>query len=240
VKNTYFCPVPFRITDKSEPLYLDSAREIRERTEYGIGVLTDGIMRSGLSMTVIGTSTPSSGAEHLIAHYWDLIALKEGRKKEFHGVQVGAATLMMLRLYEFIRNYPVKKKVSVTRLQRAYPSRESVTESIQKKFGRYADGVCEEYFQKYLDWNEKQQEIEMILDQWEEIWSALDPYIRPTGPVEKALQESGACSHYTHLGKRKDEVCADVRDAILIRGRYTLLDLADDLGILGEAAERVL
>ncbi|KPJ84789.1 MAG: hypothetical protein AMS17_15540 [Spirochaetes bacterium DG_61] len=240
VKNSYFCPVPFRITDRSEPLYLESAREMAKRTEHGIGVLTDGIMRSGLSMTVIGTSTPSSGAEHLIAHYWDLIALKEGRKKEFHGVQVGVATIMMLRLYEFIRNYPVKKKVSLSMLKRVYPSRESVKESIKKKFGRYADGVCEEYFQKYMDWNEKLKEIEMILDQWEEIWNELDPYIRPTEPVVKALQECGACSHYTHLGRRKEEVCTDVRDAILIRGRYTLLDLAEDLGILGKAAETVL
>jgi len=58
--------------------------------------------------------------------------------------------------------------------------------------------------------------------------------------VINALKTSGAAYDYTHLGKTKDEVCRDIRDAILIRGRYTVLDLAEDLGILEETCERVL
>jgi glycerol-1-phosphate dehydrogenase [NAD(P)+] len=240
VKGTYFCPTPFRMTDRSEPLYLEAADEIRERTENGIYALTDGIMRSGLSMTIIGTSTPSSGAEHVISHYWDLVALMEGREKLFHGVQVGVATVIMLKLFDFIRNYPVRERVSLERLKREHRSKADLEEHIAGKFGEYAAGVREEYFQKYMDWKEKQIELERILDGWDGLWNELDPYIRPTGPVERALQRSGAASSYADLGKSRGEVCADIRESILIRGRYTVLDLAEDLGILGEAAERVL
>ena len=108
VKDTYFCPLPFRITDKSEPLYLEAAEEIREQSEQGIRILSDGVLRSGLSMTVIGTSTPSSGAEHVLSHYWDLLALMEGRDKLLHGVQVGVMTLITLRLNSYVRDYPEK------------------------------------------------------------------------------------------------------------------------------------
>jgi len=240
VKDTYFCPVPFKLTDKSESLYLDSAEEISARTEYGISVLTDGIMRSGLSMTIIGTSTPSSGAEHLISHYWDLIALIEGKEKYFHGVQVGVTTVIMLKLFDYIRNFPVKEKVSIKKLKSSYPPKESVNEYIERKFGKYAEGVKQEFFQKYMSWEVKQKEIEYIIEKWQDIWKELDPYIRPSEPVINALKTSGAAYDYTHLGKTKDEVCRDIRDAIFIRGRYTVLDLAEDLGILEETCERVL
>jgi glycerol-1-phosphate dehydrogenase [NAD(P)+] len=240
VKKTYFCPLPFRITDKSEPLYLDAAEEIGNRTEHGIRILTDGIMRSGLSMTVIGTSTPSSGAEHFLSHYWDLLALIEHKVKHFHGVQVGVATILVLKLYEFVRNYPVRRDVALDALKERYPSEVEARAAVDRKFGIYAKGVNEEYFKKYLSWKEKRQELEGILDRWDSIWNELAPYIRPVKPVEEALQKSGAAATYAHLGKTKEEVADSLLNAPLIRSRYSILDLANDLGIMERAIEKVL
>jgi glycerol-1-phosphate dehydrogenase [NAD(P)+] len=240
VKKTYFCPLPFRITDKSEPLYLGAAEEIGNRTERGIRILTDGVMRSGLSMTVIGTSTPSSGAEHFLSHYWDLIALIKHKVKHFHGVQVGVATILVLKLYEFVRNYPVHKAVNLENLKEKYPSEVEVRAAIDRKFGRYAKGVNEEYFKKHLSWKEKRQELERILDRWDSIWNELAQFIRPVGPVEEALQKSGAAVTYAHLGKSREEVADSLLNAPLIRSRYSILDLANDLGIMETAIEKVL
>jgi len=240
VKNTYFCPVPFRMTDKTEPLYLEAAEEIGLRTEHGIEVLTDGIMRSGLSMTVIGTSTPSSGAEHVLAHYWDLIALIDKKEKLFHGVQVGVATLIILKLYEYMGNYPVRKKLNMRKLENEYPSREQAGWVIEQKFGRYAQGVKEEFFKKYTEWKQKKKEIEKIIDNWDSLWDTLAPFIRPAGPVEHALKVSGSAAKYTDLGKKREEVIDALLHAPLIRGRYTILDTAGDLGLMKEAAEKIV
>jgi len=239
VKNTYFCPLSFLITDKTEHLYLEAAEEIGNRTEYGIKVLTDGVMRSGLSMTLIGTSTPSSGAEHLLSHYWDLISLMDGTPGNFHGTQVGVATLITLRLYDFVRNYPVKK-LSRSRLEKNYMSKEEVLDYIDKRFGCYSKGIKDEFLKKYMDFNEKIKEIDRILQTWEIFWEELDPYLRPWEPVEKALEKSGAPFHYRDIGKKKDEVVDTLLHAFLIRGRYTILDLACDLGVMGEAVESIL
>jgi glycerol-1-phosphate dehydrogenase [NAD(P)+] len=242
VKKTYFCPLPFHITDKSEPHYLEAAEEIGRRSEEAISVLTDGIMRSGLSMTVIGTSTPSSGAEHTLSHYWDLMALKEGREKNFHGTQVGVTTIIMLRLFDFIRNYPLRRRLglNMTQLKRDYPSRSGLKKTIKKKFGAYAEGVEQEFFAKYMDWEEKKMELEYIVENWDPIWNELEEFIRPTGPAEQALKRCGAPAYYTDLGKTKEDVLDDIMHTSYIRGRYTILDLAMDLGILREAAESVL
>ncbi|UCB44919.1 MAG: iron-containing alcohol dehydrogenase [Spirochaetota bacterium] len=239
VRKTYFCSLPFHITDISEPLYLDAAEEIGRKTERGISVLTDGIMRSGLSMTIIGTSTPSSGAEHLLSHYLDLMALIKGMKKQFHGVQVGVATLLILNLYEYIRNYSVKN-VRIDKLKSLHQDEPEIKRFMKKKFGRYADGVIESYIQKYLPWHEKKKEIEYIIDCWDEIWNELSPYMRPKKPVEHALKRCGAASTYLDLGYTMDDAYDAIINARFIRSRYTILDLAADIGILDEAAGKVV
>jgi len=237
VKKTYFCPVPFRITDRSEPLYLEAAEEIGLRTERGIEILTDGIMRSGLSMTIVGTSTPSSGAEHFISHYWDLMALLHGEKKNFHGVQVGVATLIVLRIYDFIRELRIKEKVNLDRLKKVYPSKEDIRSKIAGKFGACAKGVEDEFMKKYLTWDDKRREIEWIIENWDGIWKELEPFIRPAAPVERALRVSGAAVNYRDLGKKRDYVVDALYNAYYIRGRYSVLDLIIDLDLIEEVAE---
>jgi len=240
VKHTYFCPVPFRMTDRSEPLYLEAAEEIGRRTEHGITVLTDGIMRSGISMTIIGTSTPSSGAEHLVSHYWDLVALRDSREKLLHGVQVGVATLMILRLYEYMRNLPIRRTLDMRMLEENYDTIDKVNRFIDSTYGRFADGLKQEFAGKYLPWAEKKNEIERIVDEWDGIWNELNPYIRPAGPVEKALKASGSAVHYSDLGKTREDTLDALLHARLIRGRYTILDMAYDLGVLEEAVGKTV
>ena len=239
VKRTFFCPLPFRITDKSEHRYLEAAEEIGRRSADGIRILTDGIMRSGLSMTIIGTSTPSSGAEHFLSHYWDLEALKEGKPKHFHGTQVGVATLIVLDLYEWIRNFPVKK-LNSSDLRKHYPNREDAEGLIESRFGRYAEGIKQQFFPKYLPWEQKKEEIEFIIENWDSLWEELEPYIRKKNPVQRALKSSGAPVSYKELGKTRDEAVNALLYARFIRGRYTILDLLADLGILEEASRAVI
>lgn len=53
-------------------------------------VLLDGLILSGVAMTVSGTSRPCSGSEHLLSHALDYL---EPRNPTLHGIKVGAATL---------------------------------------------------------------------------------------------------------------------------------------------------
>ncbi len=239
VKKTYFCPLPFRLTDKSEPEYLEAAEAIGRRTPDGIRILTDGIMRSGLSMTVIGTSTPSSGAEHFISHYWDLMALKEGGKKLLHGTQVGVSTLLVLDLYEWLSGFRIKR-VPIEKLGTDYPTRKEVEAFVDAKFGRYAEGIKAQCLPKYLTWKEKKGELQRIVDTWDSIWEELQPYIRPKHTAARALKKSGAPVTYEELGKTKNEALDAVLHARYIRGRYTILDLLADFGVLEQATRSIL
>lgn len=52
-------------------------------------VIAGCLVMSGLAMSVSGSSRPASGAEHLISHGYDLLAVKP----TLHGIQVAVATL---------------------------------------------------------------------------------------------------------------------------------------------------
>ena len=70
--------------------------------------------------------------------------------------------------------------------------------------------------------------------------SELEPYVRPYDPVKEAMVRAGAPYTYAHLEKTRDEAIETVLKARYIRGRYTILDLAADLGILESAVEKIL
>jgi glycerol-1-phosphate dehydrogenase [NAD(P)+] len=60
-----------------------------------LSILAEGLILSGVSMTVDGTSRPASGSEHNISHALDKIL---GTNRKLHGIQVGFATLLTLYL----------------------------------------------------------------------------------------------------------------------------------------------
>lgn len=57
--------------------------------------LSEGLILSGISMTIAGSSRPASGSEHNISHALDRIL---GTNRKLHGIQVGFATLLTLHL----------------------------------------------------------------------------------------------------------------------------------------------
>ena len=240
IKNTYFCPMTFYMTDITEKKYMAIPEEIGEKSENGIKILAEGIMRSGLSMTIIGTSTPSSGSEHVISHYWDLLALMNGRKKLLHGTQVGVATPIAIRLFDFLSEYPVKNKINLNHLKNSYMDVKSIQEFLQKKYGEYASGLWEQLEKKYMKWDEKKKEIEYILDNWYDIWNNCYEFIRPVSKIEEVLDKSGAPKKYSDIGISLDDAMDAIINGWVLRPRYTILDTLHDLGLSKEAAERIL
>ena len=240
IKKTFFCPTTFDMTNITENQYMAIPEEIGRKSESGIKVLTDGIMRSGLTMTIIGTSTPSSGSEHVISHYWDLLALSNGRKKMFHGTQVGIATPIAVRLFDFLSSYPIKKKIDIIHLKNTYQDKDSTITFLQKKYGSYGNELWEQIEKKYMEWPDKKSEIEYILDNWYEIWDSCYNYIRPASQIEEALEKSGAPRKYSDIGLSLDDATDAVINGWVLRPRYTILDTLHDLGLSREVAQKIL
>ena len=85
-----------------ERAYAAELEAIRCAEEFVVGatddveVLLRGLLLSGIAMSLVGSSRPASGSEHLISHQIDAL----GKSRGLHGEQVALATVLMARYHE--------------------------------------------------------------------------------------------------------------------------------------------
>lgn len=79
--------------------------------------LSEGLVLSGVSMGIAGSSRPASGSEHNISHSLDRIL---GDKKKLHGLQVGVMTLFTLQLQG---NSSIVNKLAELYRKMSFPTR---------------------------------------------------------------------------------------------------------------------
>ncbi len=63
--------------------------------------LLEGLIESGVAITLAGNTRPASGCEHHASHFWDLLAAHRRRAHASHGLQTGYATAFAMRLQRF-------------------------------------------------------------------------------------------------------------------------------------------
>ncbi len=63
------------------------------------GAIMEALVWAGLYMKLADSVRPASGAEHIIAHFWGIKNLENGQESDFHGREVGVATLYISRIY---------------------------------------------------------------------------------------------------------------------------------------------
>jgi len=81
-------------------LLVETALEKCTGDPADIQSITEGLILSGIAMSLYGDSRPASGTEHHLAHYWEMRFLKEGRSHVSHGLKVGLAAITALTLWK--------------------------------------------------------------------------------------------------------------------------------------------
>jgi glycerol-1-phosphate dehydrogenase [NAD(P)+] len=95
----YHCPVIEGMVRRALAVSTAQAAGIAARDAEACTNLFDALLLSGLAMGMVGNSRPASGAEHHLAHFWEMDALAKGEEHALHGNAVGAATPVVARLY---------------------------------------------------------------------------------------------------------------------------------------------
>jgi glycerol-1-phosphate dehydrogenase [NAD(P)+] len=239
VRGDYYCPAPEGVVLEAEARVAEASAGLSERDPGALALLTEALMLSGISMKLAGSSSPASGGEHLISHYWDMIAPDEGRVEGWHGAQVGVATIVTATLYEVLREID-PDRIDIDALVAGHPSIEEMEKAIRVRHGRRAEEVWREYSQKHPTSQRLRQELTVIRDGWEKLWADVGGSLRPAGRIRKILSSAGAPVTVGGLGLGPDHLRRAFTAAREIRNRYTVLDLAADLGVLESRAGEVL
>lgn len=80
--------------------------------------LVHALTRGGLQIGMAGSTAPLSGVDHLVSHVLDMAAMAEGKDHDYHGAQVGVATVIALSLWEIIHE---RDLLNVSTVELEYP-----------------------------------------------------------------------------------------------------------------------
>lgn len=192
--------------------------------------LIEGLILSGIAIGMAGNSRPASGAEHMLAHYWEMRSLKEGSHYHLHGTKVGVATPLILGIYDMVLGFE-PKKIDLISLSRCHQTPEETEALISNHFGLMAEEILVESPGKRLTWDAREERIRVILDKWDQIRDTLAWLPKPENIVEM-LNRAGADTSPEELGLPQSWVDDALMYARQLRARYTILDVAAELGIL--------
>ena len=237
VKGEYFCEKPIEMVAGIEDRYFADLPGIRERKEEAIGDLFRALVVSGLSMVVAGSSRPSSGGEHAISHFWDWGSAARGEPYSYHGIQVGVGTMITRRLYQEVLSFPVETLDLEARKKQSRDGKTQV-EELRALFGEGGELVASEFLLKEVSWEEKEKELAKLKREWPEIHAELQRRLAPGVNIERCLKEMEAPTRPSEIGVSREDLRLAITCSRWIRPRYTVLDLASDLGILEDFASR--
>ena len=97
VSNSY-CSLPSALMTEVEASYKEHPELIGVGDEVAANGLFQGLLISGVAMSMAGSSAPASGGEHLLSHFFDMREPITGRTPELHGLQVGMGILLSTAL----------------------------------------------------------------------------------------------------------------------------------------------
>jgi len=223
----YYCRRSIDLVAEVAPLYMNHPEDLQQRKPEAIGALFHSLLLSGVGMTMAATSAPASGGEHLISHTLDMMSFLDGRPHDLHGRQVGIGTVLASEIYRRI--------ISIESPQFSLPAMD-----IDKNFWR---GLADEVETHYAPKRERLQQAFEILargDAWDRLRAEITRLIKPPEQIHSCLKRAGAAYRAADIGCSHERLLEALMHAHEIRSRFTVIDLAQLVGVLpGEAGEIV-
>lgn len=236
-----FCPLPYQMMIRAQEQMLGMTAGIARGESRALEALAESCLMSALTMTIMGGKTsPSSGVEHVISHFWDLMYETRGLPHHLHGVQVGIAEMIGLSLYEIVRSLD-PAKVDPRQLLRKRKSLEQIDADNLAQYGpELAAHFNKVARQKRIPDEQYLSYVRGILDTWDKIWEQVAPFTASLDSIRKPLQAGGAYLKLSDIDRTKEHALETILNGNHYRPRYTILDLAWELGVLPDRAEEVL
>jgi len=225
-------PEPFAMVQDNVREWLSRPGAVAAGDPDATGDLVNGLLVSGFAMQAHGNSRPASGAEHLISHVWEMERLTFQGEPAAHGACVGIGTVALLALYEWFLAQDITAETVRTVSGASSPERIEAEIAAGFPEGHLADSARVEMAVKTANAGRRAERLAILAERWPSLREDLRGTCVPADTMEAWLREAGAPAHPNDLGVPLAKLAADYRRARLIRRRYTILDLLDDLGWL--------
>jgi len=203
--------------------------------------LFSGLTLVGLAMEAHGSSRPASGADHQIAHLWEMEDLHHLGERVSHGACVAVGCTTTLRLYDWLLSQDLTR-IDPDRVASQALTLAAKTALIATTFGPGEIGAraVDETAAKHVDGAALRQRLALLAKVWPDLRARLQVQLMTAQAMRAALHAAGAPADEADIGVTHDALRTSVMAARFLRSRYTLLDLLDETGLLAEAVEAAL
>ncbi len=224
----YYCQLCVEIIKEQEKVYLKNGRAIKNREPQAMEALFFALIFSGIAMTIAATSAPASGGEHLISHTLDMLAIRDGKKHDYHGRQVGIGTIFAAALYEVLFEMP---DINFR----------DIDEELDKNYwGTLSETVEEEFLKKKIKAAKATRILSGSSEKWKVIKGKLKNMLIPAKDIKLCLEAAGAAHKLEDIECSKEYFIDAVLHSNQIRERYTVLDLAKGAGITKKEITKIV
>lgn len=226
----YYCPLAAEMTYSGLQKCIDHVEDISNGSPYGMQMLMEGLILSGISMLMVGNSRPASGAEHHLSHYWEMKFVQQGRKALLHGAKVGVACVMMAGEYDSIKSL-TKEGINRLLSVNAPPTKDADRRQIIDAYGKIAGQVLLENSaveqasgDDSYSLSKVQSFKENLLKEWDQIIQIAEE-VPSSEQVSQWLEIVGAPVTPGEIGIDDLLVKEAMTNALFVRNRFTILRL---------------
>lgn len=194
-----------------------------------------GLTLVGLAMEAHGSSRPASGADHQIAHLWEMDDLHHDGERVSHGACVAVGAMATLRMYDWLLAR-ADLAIDPARLTGTPLARKEA--EIVRLFspGEIADRAIAETRLKHVEGAAMTARLTHLQQVWPALSTRLRARVWTADRMARQLARAGAPVESTDIGVDSGYLYASILKARFLRSRYTLLDLLDECGLLEQAA----
>jgi glycerol-1-phosphate dehydrogenase [NAD(P)+] len=223
-----------------------SAGAVRGDTE-AVRTLFQALAVTGFAMQYLRSSRPVSGCEHLWSHIWEMEDLSQDGVPVTHGHKVALGTLAATAFTELLFAGPQPPLPSPGWRRPGVPAREAEVRRILETPGFGRPGIAKAAREAALDTAREKlgdpEKAAALAEGLRDTWGILrERVLAQLCPYEelKALLIQGGCPVLPEMvNLTRSGVIATARRAQMIRNRYTVLDLAWDLGVFETILSRM-
>lgn len=200
-----------------------------------------GLTAVGLAMEFHGSSRPASGADHQIAHLWEMEGLEFDGQRVSHGACVAVGCMTSLTMFDWLIEQDLTSMDPEKTAQSA-PSLAKKHAEIDAAFDdpQIIASAKAETDKKHVSREALRERLITLRTAWPELRERLRAHLMRGAQMAKLLRAAGAPVIAADIGVSPGHLKATFLASRFIRSRYTLLDLLEEAGLLDQAVKAVI
>lgn len=239
VNDEYYCDTVVNLVKDCIENVLKNADKAASRDPKVIGDIMEGLVLTGVAMSFVGNSRPAAGCEHHLNHYWEAIEIQNGQIPVLHGIEVGLAEVVILKMTEFLRKS--RPDFNAAREKAKQYDQAAWEEKMKEVYGTASDAIIElEHESKKNDPEGRLKRIDKIEENWDEIVKLMNDYMPSAERMIEILKSLDAPYFPSQVGFSDEMLYNALVYGKENRARYTLLSMMGDLGVLEDLAKKVV